>query len=160
MLCLPFPERQRPGSVARNGERFSLLPAFRYFTDSACGKYRRRRHRRKCLPRAECGRVRDASAGTLPGFRAASPHGPFPSRTEICPRKDAGVTFGMLLQLQGLGIISGVEAIGMISTIGNNSRDRYIKALLCHGRGLFVEHDDANKTFNLGVYLVTNLGSK
>ena len=35
-----------------------------------------------------------------------------------------------------------------------------MKALLCHGRGLLIEHDDPNKTFGLGGYVVTNLGQQ
>ena len=72
--------------------------------------------------------------------------------------EDAGVNFGMLLQLQGLGILSGVEALGMSISISSNSKERYNRVLLCHGRGLLIEHDDVNKKFDLGCYIVTNLG--
>lgn len=74
--------------------------------------------------------------------------------------EDGGVTFDVLLQLQGLGILSGVEARGIRRTFNSNSKERYIKALLCHGRGLFIEHKDPSKTFDLGAYVVTNLGKQ
>lgn len=72
--------------------------------------------------------------------------------------EDAGLTFGMLLQLQGIGILSGVEAFGMSSSFSSNSKDHYIKVFLCHGRGLLIEHDDVSKKVTLGCDMVTNLG--
>jgi hypothetical protein len=74
--------------------------------------------------------------------------------------QDAGVTFDVLLQLQDLGILSGVEALGLSKQFGSNDKARYIKVLLCHGHGLLIEQADPSKTFELGAYVVTNLGKQ
>ena len=74
--------------------------------------------------------------------------------------KDAGISFDLLLQLQDLGILSGVEALGLSRTFSSNDTNRFINILLCHGRGLLIEDDDPSKTFKLGAYIVTNLGKQ
>ena len=84
----------------------------------------------------------------------------FVVRKPESPLKDAGVTFDVLLQLQDLGILSGVEALGLSKTFSSNAKDRFIKILLCHGKGLLVEHENPDKTFKLGAYVVTNLGKQ
>jgi hypothetical protein len=74
--------------------------------------------------------------------------------------KSGGVTFAALLQLQDLGILSGVAAVGVAKTFKSFSKDRFVSALLCHGRGLLIEDNDSSKTLKLNAYLVTNLGKQ
>ncbi len=74
--------------------------------------------------------------------------------------KASGVTFDVLLQLQDLGILSGVESIGLSKTCNSNDKERFIKVLLCHGRGLLIQHDDPSKKLILGAYIMTNLGKQ
>lgn len=74
--------------------------------------------------------------------------------------KEAGVHFGVLLQLQDLGILSGVEALGLSRTFSSNAKDKFVSVLLCHGRGLLVEHEDPSKTYKLSAYIVTSLGKQ
>jgi hypothetical protein len=84
--------------------------------------------------------------------------GDFIARDHDAILENGGVTFSIILQLQDLGILSGAEALGLSLTLQSNSKDRFLKVLLCHGRGLLLEHDDATKTLDLGAYVVTTLG--
>ena len=82
----------------------------------------------------------------------------FVARDQDATLESAGVSFSMLLELQDLGMLSGVEALGLSLTFPSASKDRFVKAFLCHGRGLLVEHDDTKKPLSLGAYVVTTLG--
>lgn len=84
--------------------------------------------------------------------------GDFIARDHDAILEKAGVTFSIILQLQDLGILSGAEALGLSLTLPSNSKDRYLMVLMCHGRGLLLEHEDATKTIDLGAYVVTTLG--
>lgn len=74
--------------------------------------------------------------------------------------EQAGINFSVLLQLQTLGLISGVEALGMSQTRKSNTKECFRQVLLSHGRGLLVDHDDSTKTLQLGAYVVTQLGQQ
>jgi hypothetical protein len=69
-----------------------------------------------------------------------------------------GLRFGELLALQDLGILSGVESLGLSMTLESDTKDSYSKALLCHGRVLIATHNEPSKTIELGAYPVTNVG--
>lgn len=69
-----------------------------------------------------------------------------------------GVTFSMLLELQELGVISGVESIGIQNSFTSQVSDRYTRLLFSHGRGLLVEHEDKDRVLSIGAYVVTSLG--
>ena len=81
----------------------------------------------------------------------------FVARDQDATLESAGVSFSMLLELQDLGMLSGVEALGLSLTFPSASKDRFVKAFLCHGRGLLVEHDDTKKPLSFCAYVVTTL---
>jgi uncharacterized protein YuzE len=71
-----------------------------------------------------------------------------------------GITFNILLDLQELGIVAGVEAIGLNKQFPSSASESFIKILLCYGRGILVEHSDPKKKLDIGVYVITTLGKQ
>jgi len=69
-----------------------------------------------------------------------------------------GISFSTLLGMQDLGVISGVESIGIESTWKTNAVDKFVQTLMSNGKVLVAKHDDATKTLKLAVYLLTSLG--
>lgn len=69
-----------------------------------------------------------------------------------------GLNFNFLLRMQELGVISGVEAIGLTTSYKSVVEGRFVQALVSHGKALIVEHEDASKTFALGTYMLTEMG--
>ena len=72
----------------------------------------------------------------------------------------AGITFGFLLRMQELGILSGVEAIGVSLTLKSSETEQFRRGLLSHDRTLVVTHEDVNKEIRLNVYPLTSLGQQ
>lgn len=71
---------------------------------------------------------------------------------------EVGVTFDRLMELQELGVLSGIEALGLQVEYSSNDTAKYVKLLTCHGRGLLIQHDDPTKKVEIGVYSITVLG--
>jgi hypothetical protein len=71
-----------------------------------------------------------------------------------------GVTFDLLLRMQELGVVSGVEAVGLSTKFPNQVVGTFVRALRSHGKALVVKHDDATKEFQLEVYLLTSVGAQ
>lgn len=69
-----------------------------------------------------------------------------------------GIKFGLLLRMQELGIVSGVEAVSLNTIYKSIVEGKFLKALLSNGKALIVEHDDPAKTLELEVYLLTEVG--
>lgn len=69
-----------------------------------------------------------------------------------------GVTFSLLLSLQELGIVSGVEALGLEITWPSLLQDRFQQALVSYGRILLVTHSDPARTLKIQIYQLTGLG--
>ena len=69
-----------------------------------------------------------------------------------------GLTFSMLLQVQELGVVSGVEALGLTTTYKSVVEGKFIRALSSHSKALIVEHEDASKTLVFEVYMLTAVG--
>jgi hypothetical protein len=69
-----------------------------------------------------------------------------------------GITFGYLLRLQQLGVVSGVEAISLLITLKSVMPDRFVRALVSHGNALVVMAEDPSKEIKLPVYQVTLVG--
>lgn len=69
-----------------------------------------------------------------------------------------GITFSLLLAMQELGIVSGVDALGLEITWSSSAQDRFERALVSYGRVLMVKHNDPTKKLKLQIYQVTNLG--
>jgi hypothetical protein len=70
------------------------------------------------------------------------------------------LNFSKLLELQELGILSGVEAFGLTSKIASMEAGRFVCPLTTHGRVILIVHDDATKTLDLPIYVITKLGKQ
>jgi hypothetical protein len=69
-----------------------------------------------------------------------------------------GLTFAMLLEIQDMGIISGVEALGFTTKYKSAVEGKFILPLISHNKALIIEHDDALKTLDFQVYMLTAVG--
>jgi hypothetical protein len=81
-------------------------------------------------------------------------------RTQQKHLDEQGVTFNLLLQMQDLGIVSGVEAVGLNTTFRSLAPDRFVHALRSHKKALIVEHNDVTHELKLEVYRVTSVGAQ
>lgn len=72
--------------------------------------------------------------------------------------KKASVSFDILMELQNLGVLSGVEALGLQIQYSSTDNSRYVRLLTSYGKGLLIENDDAKKKVDLQIYSITNLG--
>ena len=74
---------------------------------------------------------------------------------------ERGITFQLLLEMQDLGLISGVEAETITRTLTTNGPDRFYNAILAKdSRIMFVEHTDPTVTLAIPVYKVTAMGAQ
>ena len=71
-----------------------------------------------------------------------------------------GLPFGLLLRLQELGVLSGVEAIGLTTQYKTIVPGKFLKALISHDKVLVVEHPDELKLLQLEVYTLTMVGAE
>jgi len=73
----------------------------------------------------------------------------------------AGITFGFLLSMQELGVVSGVEAIGGLSiTWKSLEGSRYVRALTSNSMVLIATADDPNLLISLPSYQLTAVGKQ
>ncbi|MEC6907757.1 DUF2806 domain-containing protein [Photobacterium piscicola] len=72
----------------------------------------------------------------------------------------AGVNFSTLMYLQELGILSGVEALGLKSDWKSLDSSKYIKAFVSYNHCVILEHEDMNKIASSSIYLVTSIGKE
>jgi len=72
--------------------------------------------------------------------------------------EEYGLPFSTLLALQDLGVLSGVESLGLETTWKSSDSAKFVKALRSNGKVLLVRHDDAKKELKLQVYLITAIG--
>ena len=80
------------------------------------------------------------------------------ARSQMVYLATQGINFELFLRMQEMGIVSGVEAVGLNTTYKSIIEGKFIKALLSNGKVLIVEHDDPLKTLRLEVYLLTSVG--
>ncbi|MEH8171898.1 DUF2806 domain-containing protein [Aeromonas veronii] len=71
-----------------------------------------------------------------------------------------GVYFSSLLFLQDIGILSGVEALGLTTTYKTQDQNKYFKGLIASNKIIILEHEDKNKTVEAEVYLLTRVGAE
>lgn len=69
-----------------------------------------------------------------------------------------GLPFSMLLQVQELGVVSSVEALGLTTTYKSVVEGKFIRALVSHSKALILEHEDASKTLVFEIYMLTAVG--
>jgi hypothetical protein len=68
-----------------------------------------------------------------------------------------GLHFSNLLFLQDIGMLSGVEALGLTTTYKTQDKNNYFKCLIASNKIIFIEHEDKNKTVEANVYLLTSV---
>ena len=71
-----------------------------------------------------------------------------------------GVTFDFLLSMQNLGVISGVEALGMTTTWKSGDPSKFIHSLTSNSMVLIVSADDPNHTISAPTYKLTAIGTQ
>lgn len=69
-----------------------------------------------------------------------------------------GVNFSMLLHLQEVGVVSGVEATGLSTDYRSTIEGKFLYPLVSHNKVLLVEHDDPKQTLNFEIYKLTEVG--
>lgn len=70
------------------------------------------------------------------------------------------IPFATLLAMQDLGVISGVESVGLERTWMTTDQDNFISALRSNGKVLVVRHEDSKKKLKIRVYLLTSIGQQ
>jgi hypothetical protein len=68
--------------------------------------------------------------------------------------------FSTMMTMQDLGILSGVEALGLINNWISDDPTKFVKAFTSNGKALVITHDDPKKTLTLPVYLLTGVGKQ
>ena len=71
-----------------------------------------------------------------------------------------GVEYGFLLSMQQLGVLAGVEAIGLNRTLTSTQSDKFIRAVCSNGMVLVASGTDATAKLTLPVYQVTEIGNQ
>ncbi len=71
-----------------------------------------------------------------------------------------GLYFSNLLFLQDIGILSGVEALGLTTTYKTQDQSKYLKGLIASNKIILIEHKDKDKTLEASVYLLTRVGAE
>ena len=74
--------------------------------------------------------------------------------------EEAGVSFGFLLQMQQLGVVSGVEAIGLNITWKSTEASRFFCLLRSNSRVLIATAENPDHTITLPGYQVTYIGTQ
>ncbi|EGQ9500548.1 DUF2806 domain-containing protein [Vibrio cholerae] len=74
-----------------------------------------------------------------------------------CLEED-GIKFSFLLEMEDLGIISGVKGGGLTLTMKSQVPDKYQNALFHNNKILLINHESAAKSVNFSCYKVTKLG--
>jgi len=69
-----------------------------------------------------------------------------------------GITYGFLLGMQQLGIVAGVEAMGLTLTLKSLKRETFARGLVSYGRVLVVTDDDPAKQLTLHICQLTSIG--
>lgn len=82
----------------------------------------------------------------------------FRQATEILDNE--GVTFGFLLSMQQLGVLAGVEAVGLELTQPSVQADTFVRPLQSNGMVLVAKGPDASAKLKLPVYQVTSIGNQ
>lgn len=82
------------------------------------------------------------------------------ARSEKTYLEEHGLPFGTLLRLQELGVVSGVEAVGLSTQYKTNAPGKFIRALISNGKALIVEHDEETKLLLMEVYPLTVVGAQ
>ncbi len=69
-----------------------------------------------------------------------------------------GIGFTELLLLQDIGIMSGVESLGITSKYGSVDKHKFTSYFRANNKIIILSHDDPNKDVIAEVYLLTSVG--
>ncbi|WP_394392073.1 DUF2806 domain-containing protein [Shewanella woodyi] len=72
--------------------------------------------------------------------------------------KDAGLNFDYLLEMEDLGILSGVKGGGLQLTLSSRITESYEQALFHNSKILLITHENRDKKAQFATYKVTRLG--
>jgi len=82
------------------------------------------------------------------------------ARSQLGHLESNGLSFSTLLQMQDLGVISGVESVGLTRTYQSALTDKFIRGFVSHDKVLILEHEDPRKTAEFEIYLLTAVGEQ
>ncbi len=71
-----------------------------------------------------------------------------------------GLNFSRLLFLQDIGVLSGVEALGLQTSYTTLDSNKFFVALTANNKILLLEHEDEKKSINAAIYLLTQVGTE
>ncbi|NML43699.1 DUF2806 domain-containing protein [Ramlibacter sp. G-1-2-2] len=71
-----------------------------------------------------------------------------------------GIDVSLLLRMQNLGLLSGVESIGLSTIFKTSIEGRFRTVFVSHNKALIAEHEEAAKRLELEVYLLTDVGKQ
>jgi hypothetical protein len=74
--------------------------------------------------------------------------------------QEFGITFEFLLRMQNLGVISGVEALGMTITWKSLDPSKFMQLLISNSMVLIVSAEDASHTISAPTYMLTAIGAQ
>ncbi|MCY1244971.1 hypothetical protein D9M72_580740 [compost metagenome] len=69
-----------------------------------------------------------------------------------------GISYNTFLDLQEVGIVTGVEALGLNTTFDSVVEETYLRLFRCGNHGLLIEAEDPKKKLSLEVYILTKAG--
>lgn len=69
------------------------------------------------------------------------------------------IRFSTWLEMQELGILTGVEALGLTMTYPSADPNRFVKGLVSHGKVLVIEREGQHE-LKINVYMLTTLGKE
>ncbi len=70
------------------------------------------------------------------------------------------ISFEFLIFMQEIGILSGVESIGMTNSINSSFPDKTLIHIGTKHKFLILEHEDSSKSASFPIYLVTDIGQQ
>lgn len=73
---------------------------------------------------------------------------------------EQGITLDYLLGMQELGIVTGVESLGLSTTFSSDDSTSFVKVMRCNGKAIVIRQDDREKTLAIPVYLLTSIGKQ
>jgi Protein of unknown function (DUF2806) len=71
-----------------------------------------------------------------------------------------GVTFNNLLELQDLGVVSGVDAFGLVKKFTSRNSEDFFNVFRFRNKALIIRADDAAKVLEIPAYPVTKVGAE
>ncbi len=82
------------------------------------------------------------------------------ARDEADILKKNDISFGSLIYLQELGVITGVEAIGMTVEYTSDINSAFQKVMISNSKALLITHEDANRKLTLSCYGLSSIGKE